>query len=89
MHNLHMCVCMWGGGGGGGDGAGERIEIVSAPWWEQVVSSQLALIVMSVDIWKVLIDQQLELKCTPQEKNIETFSLAERLTGINHSCLVQ
>ena len=18
MHNLHMCVCMWGGGGGGG-----------------------------------------------------------------------
>ena len=37
-------------------------------WWEQVVSNQLALIVMSVDIWKVLIDQRFELKFTPQEK---------------------
>lgn len=89
MHNLRMCVCVCGAGGGGDDFAGERIEIVSASWLEQVVSSQLALIVMSVDIWKDLIDQQLELKCTPQEKNIETFSLAERLTGINHFCLVQ
>ena len=67
MHNLHMCVCMCGGGGGG-DCAGKRIELVSASWWEQVVSNQLALIVMSVDIWKVLIDQRFELKFTPQEK---------------------
>ena len=72
MINLHMCVCMWGGGGGG-DCAGKRIEIVSASWLEQVVSNQLALIVMSVDIWKVLIDQRLELKFTPQEKKHWNF----------------
>ena len=27
MHNLHMCVCMWGGGGGGGWGGGATVQV--------------------------------------------------------------